>query len=140
MRFRFKLEKALSFFEGRERLKKMELVNVMQKISILREKKKFLDEGVGGMLSYGRSDIRFSALENEKVPFSLDQGALTHKQISEAEQYLNLQKEELRSIQSRRKALEELKSKRYRDFRVDKNRKDQRFLDETYRLMNLVKK
>jgi len=144
MRFKFRLEKVANYFIQREFAKKLELAKATHELVTVQQEAKNLEKENISLLNQ-RSEK--AALGFEWLKLLMDRidnniGSLEdlEKKSIELKEVVELKRKELNAVTARKKALESMKEKKRQDFKVVENRKLQRRLDDTYQILELLKK
>lgn len=136
MQFRFNLEKILSLVRVRETMKKMEVAAVIQRIQFLNNRKATIEQNMRKTLELTRGGASPEWFVFYTSKMELDVHEVRRMETLAREENILLEKkqEELKLILLKRKSLESLREKRFKDFRTTQNRKLQKQLDEIYQL------
>ena len=138
MRFVFRLEKMLNFIRLNETVKKMEVAASVQKIGFLQGRKNALNESIRSLLEKTRDGLSIGMdwvyFQNSKIENDLNEIKKTDVMRAEEQHKLGLLRIELSKITMRKKALESLRDKRLREFRLQQGRRVQKQLDDIYQL------
>ena len=139
MKFRFKLERMLSFVKIRETMKKLEVSALIQKVSLLEKRKDSLREGINQLLEKQKERLQYGtewlAFLSQKIEQDNKETLKLERLIRKEKEDLENKRYELGVISMRRKGLESLKEKRFADFKIDERRKSQKRLDQNYELL-----
>lgn len=141
MRFRFRLQKVLEFTEMRERAKKNEISSCVRRIQFLDDRKQKLQDNIRGLLDRDARELRPEWVPYSEAKIATDAAEikLIEKEIIVEHEKLAQKKEELGHIMARKKGLDSLKEKRWRDFRISEDRLLQKRLDEQHRLLKIAR-
>ncbi len=138
MRFKFRLEKVLHFARLKETVKKMEVASLQNEILTLEKRKETLDQELRTLLgNSGKSlvsSLAWAPYETSRVQVNLGNRQELETAISTKTEALEFGKLELSRAALKRKALENLREKRKSEFRTEEGRRDQKKLDEYFRL------
>lgn len=136
MQFRYNLEKLLSLVRVRETMKQMEVASIVQRIQFLKNRSISIQNGMRKTLEMtrGGESPEWFAFYTSKLEMDVKESHRIDSLIIDEQQLLLKKQEELREIIMKRKSLESLREKRYRDFKTEQNRKIQKQLDEIYQL------
>ncbi len=136
MQFRFNLEKLLSLVRIRETMKQMEVSAVIQRVNFLKNRKKSIGEGMRKALELtrGGESPEWFAFYTSKLEMDVREGHRIDALIADENVVLKRTQDELKDIVLKRKSLESLREKRYKDFKTQQSRKLQKQLDEIYQL------
>jgi hypothetical protein len=141
MRFRFRLEKILSWIRLRETTKKMEFATTLQRTEFLKKRKQAVQESIFSACENPTEgsyiDLGLSLVQSEKLKFDREEILRLEILIRKEEETLEKKRSELAKLAMRRRGLENLKDKRYREFRLIEVRKDQKRLDENYQILKV---
>lgn len=139
MKFRFKLERMLSFVKIRETMKKLEVSTLIQKVCLLEKRKDSLREGINQLLEKQKERLQYGtewlAFLSQKIEQDNKETLKLERLIRKEKEDLENKRYELGVISMRRKGLESLKEKRFSDFKIDERRKSQKRLDQNYELL-----
>ena len=138
MKFKFRLEKVLSFLKLQETMLKMEVATLARRATELRARMVTLEEDTRRILE--ETPLRLA--ENPAwAPYQTSQVALNTKRVRELQvkydQVRNdweIKKLELGRHAMRRKALENLRANKLSEFKIEETRKDQKKMDELFQL------
>jgi flagellar export protein FliJ len=138
MRFQFRLEKMLNFIRIKETVKKMEVAVIVQKMGFLSGQKENLDNNIRALLEKSQSSLSVGMdwiyYQNSKIEFDLKETRKIEALLAAERKELVERKSELSRITMRKKALESLKEKRLKEFRLQQGRRVQKQLDDVYQL------
>lgn len=139
MKFRFRLERMLSFVRIKETMKKLEVSALTQKINVLELKKDGLRTNVNLLLNKQKERLQFGtewlSFLSQKIEQDTRETLRIERMIRKEKEDLENKRYELGAIAMRRKGLESLKEKRFMDFKLDERRKSQKRLDQNYQLL-----
>jgi flagellar biosynthesis chaperone FliJ len=137
--FVFRLKKMLEFVLLREKQKKIEVAAIQQRMVLLKQHKNFLEETNQQILEVMpqrlKEGMQWVLYQNSKLDFNRKKVKEVIEQISVEEERLYYFKEELKKLSYKRKALESLKEKRFKEYTEQKNKKDQKILEEVWQQM-----
>lgn len=135
MTFKFRLEKILHFVKLRETVKKMEVSAILQRLRFMERQREELSTGIRDMLGK-QSDMDFSwkYYQINKVVQDVKDLKVLDTSILHEQTALERKKRELATLFQRKRALESLREKKSKEFRVDQSHKQQRELDEIFQL------
>lgn len=138
MKFVFRLEKMLHFVQMREAMKKTEIAHLQSDLKILEERKIKLSTEAQSLLDkqYQSLDTGLQSLHfsTQKVLLNVRESERLDGLIINAKERLEFRIQELQTLMRRRTGLEKLKEKRFAEFKLIKNRKEQHAMDELYTL------
>lgn len=141
MRFRFRLERILHLIQLQEMLKKMEVAAWIQKIEASEKERKAMAYELRDVLYRQQSEMehgaRATAFHIEKGMWNIECIKKWESEIEELKNILQGKKLELLRIALRRRALESLRQKRWIEHRLAERRREQKALDEGFRLAQL---
>jgi flagellar export protein FliJ len=139
MRFRFRLERMLRFLELREAVKKTETAALVQRLKELEARRETRQRTIQEVLGNYQRQLESG---NQWVPYQVGKIQADSRELIRLEEDIHQTKldvtrtkDELARIAMRRKALANLKEKRYAEFRLSESRLEQKRLDEMYRLV-----
>ncbi len=139
MRFRFQLERMLSFVRVRETMKKLEISTLVQKLNVLEDRRNSLRNNVNELLGKQRekleSGTEWLGFLSQKIERDSKETLKIERMIRKEKEDLENKRYELGVISMRRKGLESLKEKRLNEFKLDERRKLQKRLDQNYQLL-----
>ncbi len=138
MKFQFRLEKMLHFVQMREDMKKAEIAHLQSDLKILSERKLKLSNDARDLLDkqYQTLELGVQSLHysTQKVLLNIRESERIDGLIINAKERLEFRINELQNLMRRRTGLEKLKEKRFAEFKLVKNRKEQHAMDELYTL------
>jgi flagellar export protein FliJ len=138
MRFRFRLERMRNFIQLKETVKKMETAALIQRIQEMERRKTERGNTIRSLLEQSRNQLAYGLewvpYQTGKLQADCKEIELLEQEIIGAKHELAGKKEDLARLAMRRKALDTLKDKRRSEHRIQEERKDQKKLDELYRL------
>lgn len=144
MKFKFRLEKVANYFVQREFAKKLELAKATRELVMVEQQASSLKTENSTLLN---QRIEKAALGIEWLKLLMDRidnniGSLEEldRKTSQLREVVDLKRRELNAVTARKKALESMKEKKKQDFKTVENRRLQRRLDDTYQILELVKK
>jgi len=144
VKFKFRLEKTASFLLKKEKAKQLEVVQVLNDLEEIRQKRIRIENENGEVFRENSQpqEIKAAWLKVlfDRVEFNLHEIDALAEKTTERKVVLEEKKTELVAIAQRRKALEKLKEKKLFEFKVLQARKDQKMLDENYQILELIKK
>ncbi len=140
MKFKFRLEKVLSFLKLQETMLKMEVSQLQRYLTVLLNQVSKLEEESKLLLE----DTPRKLSENAAwAPYQTAQVGVNTKRIHElevnvdrVENELSIKKLELGRHAMRRNALENLRVSKLQEFKVEERRRDQKKMDELFQLSN----
>ncbi|NBV49614.1 hypothetical protein EBR78_00190 [bacterium] len=139
MKFQFRLEKAAHFYEQKEALKKLELAELVRRVTDLKEKiEAFTNENQLNLMRTNRHQVISPAwlqFSSERSGYNLQSIKELNEQIEDLQLYLEKKKQELAEVMRIKKALEKVREKKWNEFKLIKNRKEQSELDEVSQLL-----
>ncbi len=139
MKFRFRLERLLSFIRIKETMKKLEVSALVQKVNILEFRKDQLAQNVKKLLQNQnerlQSGTEWLSFLSQKIEQDSKETLRVERVIRKEKEDLENKRYELGRISMRRKGVESLKEKRFADFKLDEGRKSQKRLDQSYQLL-----
>jgi flagellar biosynthesis chaperone FliJ len=139
MKFRFKLERMLSFVRIKETMKKLEVSALVQKVTALELRKDRLRTNVNELLEKQKEKLSFGTewlqFLNQKIELDSKESLKLERMIRKEKEDLENRRYELGVISMRRKGLESLKEKRMFEFKMVERRKAQKRLDQNYQLL-----
>ncbi|MBM4317101.1 MAG: hypothetical protein FJ116_06440 [Deltaproteobacteria bacterium] len=139
MKFRFKLERMLSFVRIKETMKKLEVSALIQKVNVLEQRQILLRSNVNDLLEKQKEKISFGTewlqFLNQKIECDSKESLKLERMIRKEKEDLENRRYELGVISMRRKGLESLKDKRMYEFKLNDRRKAQKQLDQNYQLL-----
>lgn len=139
MKFKFRLEKTAHFYEQKEALKKLELAEVVRRVAELKEKiEAFTKENQLNLSQTNQQQVISQAwlqFSSERSGFNLQSIKELNDQIEDLQLYLEKKKQELAEVMRIKKALEKVKEKKWTEFKLLRNRKEQAELDEVSQLL-----
>lgn len=139
MRFRFRLERMLSFIRIKETMKKLEVSTLTQKVVALESQKDSLRKNINELLEKQKERLQFGTewLEflSRKIEQDTRETIRLERVIRNEKEELDNKRYELGVIAMRRKGLESLKEKRFSDFKLEDRRRSQKRLDQNYQLL-----
>ena len=131
MTFRFRLEKVLHFVRLKETVKKMELASLAGRMAFLRRRIEDMQQGMRELLARPH-ESQWALYQTEKIAFDAREIRRLEGVLRNEELAMEKKKRELTRLLFRKKALESLREKRYREFRMEENRRQQRRLDDLH--------
>lgn len=138
MHFQFRLEKMLNFLRLKETVKKMEVAASIQKVHFLGRRREELRSSMRGLLEKSNANLQISMdwiyYQNSKIEIDLKETRRIEAMLSEENEELKRKKSELLRLTTRKKALESLREKRLKEFKLQQGRRIQKQLDEVYQL------
>ncbi len=139
MKFRFRLEKMLSFVRIKETMKKLEISVIAQKVNALEFKKDNLRRNINELLDKQKERLQYGTewltFLSQKIEQDTQETLKVERVIRKEKESLENKRYELGVVSMRRKGLESLKEKRLSDFKLDEQRKFQKRLDQNYQLL-----
>lgn len=143
MVFRFRLARVLNFLELKEREKKMEVASLVRKKESLAQRRNEMELQIVGLLTKSQEEKDFSGswstFRAQKISLNRSEMTSLDRQIESTQVLLDDKRWELSRMSMRKKAVEELREKKKREFEVEESRKDQKRLDEGFRMSKLGK-
>lgn len=134
MKFRFRLQKMLHFEEMKEAIKKAEVARTIDDIRRLEETKAGVEKSMRQVLADKLAGPEWVPYQVDKVKQDLRSIDLITQDVRNMREKLEYLQFELGKLSMRRKALENLKDTRKKEFTLFESRKEQKRLDEVYRL------
>lgn len=139
MRFRFRLERMLSFIRIKETMKKLEVSTLTQKVVALELQKESLRKNINELFEKQKERLQFGTewldFLSRKIEQDTRESLRLERVIRTEKEELDNKRYELGVISMRRKGLESLKEKRFADFRLEDRRRSQKRLDQNYQLL-----
>lgn len=133
MTFRFRLEKVLHFVRLKETVKKMELASIAGRIRFLTDRIAEMRGVLRDLLSRPH-DSAFAVFQTQKIAADAREVSRLESVLRNEETALEKKRRELNRILMRKKGLESLREKRHQEFRMEKNRREQRKLDDLHQI------
>ena len=136
MTFRFRLEKVLHFVKLRETVKKMEVAAITQRLRFMKQRQEVLQENIRTMLSRQSEtpNGEWQYFQTNKVAVDVKELGQLEVAVRKEEVALERRRNDLNRLFQRRKALESLKEKKEKEFRMEQTHKQQNQLDEIYQM------
>ena len=137
MKFLFPLQKALDWTEVEESALRLEIGRLLKEAEQLNERRRVLEANFEGLLG---DETRKVAVEwapylAGKIPADARELRELENRIQSKAAEIGVKKTELNRLLLKRKGLESLKGKRFRDFRMAEGRRDQKRLDDNYQIL-----
>jgi flagellar export protein FliJ len=122
-------------------MKKLEVATVAKKLRVLELRLEGLRTTIQKLLEMKsiRPDPNLAHYQNLKIDLDSQDVSLTEKIIAEQRSQLEQRRDELSHIIHRKRALESLKEKKWKEHRVFENRRLQKNIDEVFQLSKVRK-
>jgi len=136
MTFRFRLEKVLHFIRLRETVKKMEVSAIAQRLRFLEDRKVMLGENIRALLARQSESPNsgWEYFQNNKVSVDVKEVTQLERMIEQEKKYLEKKRDELNRLYQKKRALEALREKKNKEFRLEESHRQQAQADEAYQL------
>lgn len=144
MKFKFRLEKVANYFVQREFAKKLELAKATRELVMIEQQASSLKTENSTLLNQRTEKaalgIEWLKLLMDRIDNNIGSLEELDRKTSQLREVVDLKRRELNAVTARKKALESMKEKKKQDFKTVENRRLQRRLDDTYQILELVKK
>lgn len=139
MRFEFSLQKALEWIAIEEDRKRLEIARLVKRVEELERRRQQALANLAGILEdpVKRLDVGWAPFAADRVPHEAAEADAAERAITEVRGEIARKNGELNRILMRRKGLESLREKRYREHRMREARRDQKRLDEQFGILRL---
>ena len=137
MRFRFRLEKMLSILQMKEMTKKLEVAAVKRRIHQIQNKKASLVGTIQGLLRKQKERIEereWAFYRNIKIEKDNEELKEIEHKIVKEKKVLDGKMAELTRLSCQKKALESLKQKRRKEHQSGEGLKEQKKIEELFRM------
>jgi len=134
MTFRFRLEKVLHFIRLRETVKKMEVSAIAQRVRFLEDRKVMLSENIRALLARQSQSPNsgWEYFQNNKVSLDVKEVTQLERMLEQEKKYLEKKREELNRLYQKKRALEALREKKSKEFKLDQSHRQQAQADEAF--------
>lgn len=143
MIFRFRLQQALRVVELEEMRKKMEIGRVRASIDLLNRRIETLKRNMRHVLGMTLGKIvstQWSTYQAQKIDADSEALTIAERNAGDIKGLLGTKTKELAKIMMKKKALERKKETDRRLFRLHQGRKEQKRLDDDFRLLSNLRK